>query len=77
MGEQSNVLQIGKRMRRGDLCFHETYIIIGLFTTVLNSNLLQIDGRPRLDCVYGQFPLDGAIGAVFALRRAPPEFIMY
>ena len=53
-----------------------TSYIIGLFTSFLNSNLLQIDGRPGLDCVYSQLPLDGAIGAVFALRRAPPEFIM-
>ena len=62
---------------REDLWFGETYIVIGLFTTVLNSDLFQSDSRPRFDCVHGQLPLDRAIRVVPALWRAPPEFIVY
>lgn len=59
------------------LCLLETYIIIGLFTTVLKANLLQSYRRPRLDRVHGQIPFDRAVCAVPALRRALPEIITY
>ena len=55
----------------------ETYIIIGLFITVLKADLVQSYRRPRLDCVHGQIPFDRAVCAVPALRRALPEIIMY
>ena len=55
----------------------ETYTVTPLFTTVRQLDLLQSDRRPRLDGVHGQIPLDGAIGTVPTLRRAPPELIVH